>query len=152
MAVVALGAVGAGLAGLARAGGRAGRDERRAARAQARGAVARLADASVLAPSLFVIGWLTLFGSEHRRTDESAGAFALQAIHPIAALLALGVLLALAVRARQPGLAPYLALLAVTVGDSLPGGARITGRRPGGWAALGRAAGVCLLGGAAVGR
>ncbi len=152
LTLLALPALGAGLAGLARASGEADRDERRAARAQARGAVARLADASVLATSLFVIGWLTLFGSEYRRTDESAGAFALQAIHPIADLLALGVLLALAVRARQLGLAPYLALLAVTVGDSLAVGARITGMRPGVWALLVQLAGFCLLAGASLAR
>src|SRR5215469_9453751 len=127
------------LVGLARGGGEAGegaggggggesgrrdRSERRAARVQARSVAARLADGSLLATSLFVIGWVALFGSEYRRTDESAGAFALQAIHPIADLIALGGLLALAVRARRLGLAPYLALLAVTVGDALAVGAR----------------------------
>src|SRR5260221_5776591 len=150
--LLALPALGAGLAGLAWASGEADRDERRAARAQARGAVARLADASVLATSLFVIGWLTLFGSEYRRTDESAGAFALQAIHPIADLLALGVLLALAVRARQLGLAPYLALLAVTVGDSLAVGARITGRGRGCGGLLVQLPGFCLMAGGALAR
>src|SRR5262249_60219075 len=111
---------------------------------------ARLADASVLGPSLFVVGWVALFGSEYRRADESAGAFALQAIHPIADLIALGGLLALAVRARRLGLAPYLALLAVTVGDALAVGARISGLRPGGWAPLGQLAGPCLLAAAAL--
>src|SRR5260370_26332828 len=145
LTLLALPTLGAGLAGLARASGEADRDERRAARAQARGAVARLADASVLATSLFVIGWLTLFGSEYRRTDESAGAFALQAIHPIADLLALGVLLALAVRARQLGLAPYLALLAVPVGDPPAVGAGITRMPPGRWALPCRPAWLSLL-------
>src|SRR5262249_58014870 len=97
---------------------------------------ARLADASVLGPSLFVVGWVALFGSEYRRADESAGAFALQAIHPIADLIALGGLLALAVRARRLGLAPYLALLAVTVGDPLAVGARSSGLPPGVWGPL----------------
>src|SRR5262249_58663015 len=106
---------------------------------------ARLADASVLGPSLFVVGWVALFGSEYRRADESAGAFALQAIHPIADLIALGGLLALAVRARRLGLAPYLALLAVTVGDALAVGARINGGRPGVWALLVQLAALCLL-------
>jgi diguanylate cyclase (GGDEF)-like protein/PAS domain S-box-containing protein len=112
---------------------------------QARSVAARLADASLLATSLFVIGWVALFGSEYRRTEESAGAFALQAIHPIADLIALGGLLALAVRARRLGLAPYLALLAVTVGDALAVGARISGVRPGVWALLVQLAGLCLL-------
>ncbi len=168
LTLLALPTLGAGLAGLARATGKAERDDRRAALAQARSAsprpsgddppsktawgassagsaAARVADACLLATSLFVIGWVALFGSEYRRTDESAGAFALQAIHPIADVIALGALLALAVRARRLGLAPYLALLAVTVGDSLAVGARITGMRPGVWALLVQLAGLCLL-------
>jgi diguanylate cyclase (GGDEF)-like protein/PAS domain S-box-containing protein len=145
LTLLALPALGAGLFGLARASGEGERDERRAPRAQARGAVARLADGCLLSASLFVIGWAAVFGSEYRRTDESAGAFALQAIHPIADLIALGALLAFAVRARRLGLAPYLALLLVTVGDALGVGARISGARPGVWAALVQLAGFCLL-------
>jgi hypothetical protein len=145
LTLLALPTLGAGLFGLARARRERERDDRRAARAQVRGAVARLADGCLLATSLFVIGWVAVFGSEYRRTDESAGAFALQAIHPIADLIALGVLLALAVRARRLGLAPYLALLAVTVGDSLAVTSRISGGRPGVWALLVQLAGFCLL-------
>jgi diguanylate cyclase (GGDEF)-like protein/PAS domain S-box-containing protein len=155
--LLALPTLGVALVGLARAGGDAGeggegragggsnRGDRRPARVQARSFASRLADASLLATSLFVIGWVALFGSEYRRTDESAGAFALQAIHPIADLIALGGLLALAVRARRLGLAPYLALLAVTVGDALAVGARINGVRPGVWALVVQLAGLCLL-------
>jgi diguanylate cyclase (GGDEF)-like protein/PAS domain S-box-containing protein len=145
LTLLALPTLGVGLVGLARASGESERNDRRPARMQARGVVARVADGSLLATSLFVIGWVALFGSEYRRTDESAGAFTLQAIHPIADLIALGALLALAVRARRLGLAPYLALLAVTVGDSLAVGARISGMRPGVWALLVQLAGLCLL-------
>src|SRR5215472_14185694 len=151
LTLLALPTLGVALVGLARggmdagAGGGSNRSDRRAARVQARSVAARLADASLLATSLFVIGWVALFGSEYRRTDESAGAFALQAIHPIADLIALGGLLALAVRARRLGLAPYLALLAVTVGDALAVGARISGVRPGVWALLVQLVGLCLL-------
>jgi diguanylate cyclase (GGDEF)-like protein/PAS domain S-box-containing protein len=145
LTLLALPALGAGLFGLAQASGAGEHDERRAPRAQARGAVARLADGCLLSTSLFVIFWVAVFGSEYRRTDESAGAFALQAIHPIADLIALGVLLAFAVRARRLGLAPYLALLVVTVGDALAVGARISGARPGVWAVLVQLAGFCLL-------
>src|SRR5215470_7788818 len=151
LTLLALPTLGVALVGLARGSGDSGdgggsdRSERRAARVLARTVAARLADASLLATSLFVIGWVALFGSEYRRTDESAGAFALQAIHPIADLIALGLLLALAVRARRLGLAPYLALLAVTVGDALAVGARISGVRPGVWALLVQLAGLCLL-------
>src|SRR5260370_37994828 len=75
-------ALGAGLAGLARAGGEPDHDDQGAARAQARGAAARLADACLLATSLFVIGWVALVGSEYHRTDQSAGAFPLPAGPP----------------------------------------------------------------------
>jgi diguanylate cyclase (GGDEF)-like protein/PAS domain S-box-containing protein len=145
LTLLALPALGAGFFGLARASGEGEREERRGPRARARGAVARLADGCLLSTSLFVIGWVAVFGSEYRRTDESAGAFALQAIHPIADLIALGALLAFAVRARRLGLAPYLALLVVTVGDALAVGARISGARPGLWAVLIQIAGFCLL-------
>ena len=148
LSLLALPALGAGLVGLARVRGEAGRDDRPAGRAQARGALARLADACLLATALFVIGWVTLFGAEYRRTGESAGAFALQAIHPIADLIALGVLLAIAVRARRAGLAPYLALFVVAVGESLAVGARISGMRPGPWSQVIQLAGFCLLGAA----
>jgi diguanylate cyclase (GGDEF)-like protein/PAS domain S-box-containing protein len=148
LTLLALPTLGVALVGLARGGGESGgsdRNDRRAARAQARTVAARLADGSLLVTSLFVIGWVALFGSEYRRTDESAGAFALQAIHPIADLIALGALLALAVRARRLGLAPYLALLAVAVGDALAVGARISQMRPGVWALLVQLTGLCLL-------
>jgi diguanylate cyclase (GGDEF)-like protein/PAS domain S-box-containing protein len=150
LTLLALPALGAALVGLARASGDPDPEDRRAARAQARGALAGVADACLLATSLFIIGWVTLFGSEYRKTGESAGAFALQAIHPIADLIALGVLLAFAVRARRLGLAPYLALLAVAIGDSLAVGARIGGMRPGVWALLVQLAGFCLLAAAAL--
>ncbi len=107
-----------------------------------------MADACLLSTTLFVIGWVTVFGAEYRRTGESAGAFALQAIHPIADLIALGVLLAVAVRARRAGLAPYLALFVVAVGESLAVGARISGLRPGPWSQVIQLIGFCLLGAA----
>src|SRR5260221_9117475 len=70
LTLLALPALGAGLAGLARASGEADRDERRAARAPARGAVARLADPPVLATSPFVLGGLALFGSRYPQTHQ----------------------------------------------------------------------------------
>jgi diguanylate cyclase (GGDEF)-like protein/PAS domain S-box-containing protein len=143
LSLLALPALGAGLVGLARVRGEPGTDGRRA---QARGALARLADACLLSTALFVIGWLTVFGAEYRRTGESAGVFALQAIHPIADLIALGALLAVAVRARRAGLAPYLALLVIAVGESLAVGARISGLRPGPWSQVIQLIGFCLLG------
>ncbi len=150
LTLLALPALGVGLFGLARASREADGDDRQDP--QARSAAAWLVDACLLATALFIVDWVALFGAEYRRTGESAGAFTLQAIHPIADLVALGVLLALAVRAGRPGLAPYLALLVVTVGDSLAVGARISDIRPGVWAVIAALAGFCLLGAAALAR
>jgi diguanylate cyclase (GGDEF)-like protein/PAS domain S-box-containing protein len=146
--LLALPALGVGLFALARASREGDDDDRPDPKAQARSAVAWLADACLLATALFIVDWVALFGAEYRRTGESAGAFTLQAIHPIADLVALGVLLAVAIRAGRPGLAPYLALLVVTLGDSLAVGARISDTRAGVWAVIAALAGFCLLGAA----
>ena len=85
--------------------------------------MAWLADACLLAAALFIIDWVAVLGAQYRHTGESAGTFALKAIHPIADLIALGVLLAVAVRAGRAGLAPYL-------GPARGGGGRLArGRR-----------------------
>ena len=131
LTLLALPALGVGLFGLARASREADGEDRPAPRVQAGSAVAWLADACLLAAALFIIDWVAVLGAQYRHTGESAGTFALQAIHPIADLIALGVLLAVAVRAGRAGLAPYLALLVVAAADSLAVGARISGTRPG---------------------
>ena len=146
LTLLALPALGVGLFALARANGEADGDDRPEPRGQVRSAAAWLADACLLAAALFIIDWIALLGAEYRRTGESAGAFALQAIHPIADLVALGVLVAVAVRAGRAALAPYLALLLVTLGDSLAVGARINTMRPGPWAVVILLAGFCVLG------
>jgi diguanylate cyclase (GGDEF)-like protein/PAS domain S-box-containing protein len=148
--LLALPALGVGLFALARANAEADGDDRPEPRGQVRSAAAWLADACLLAAALFIIDWIALLGAEYRRTGESAGAFALQAIHPIADLVALGVLVAVAVRAGRAALAPYLALLLVTLGDSLAVGARINNMRPGPWAVVVLLAGFCVLGAAAL--
>src|ERR1700735_3288218 len=145
LTLLALPAIGIGLAGLAGQRREAGVD-RSAPRVQARGAVAWLADACLMASALFVIAWLAVFGSEYHKLGESPGGFATHAVHPIADILALGVLLALAVRAGRAGLTPYLALFVVAVGESLAVGARISGRRPGPCSVIIQLAGFCLLG------
>jgi diguanylate cyclase (GGDEF)-like protein/PAS domain S-box-containing protein len=150
LTLLALPALGVGLFALARANGEADGDDQPEPRGQVRSAAAWLADACLLAAALFIIDWIALFGAEYRRTGESAGAFALQAIHPIADLVALGVLVAVAVRAGRAALAPFLALLLVTLGDSLAVGARINNMRPGPWAIVALLAGFCVLGAAAL--
>ena len=148
LSLLALPAIGIGLAGQSRAAG----GDRAAPRAQARGALAWLADACLMAAALFVIAWLAVFGSEYHKLGESPGVFTTQAVHPIADILALGVLLALAVRAGRAGLTPYLALFVVAVGESLAVGARISGMRPGPWSVVIQLAGFCLLGVSALAR
>ena len=96
----------------------------------------RLADGYVLAAALFVIGWVTLFGSIYQESGERAGAFALALAHPLADLAVLGMVLPSAVIAGQPGLAPFLALAAVAVSDALAVGAKIDAASPGLWAQL----------------
>jgi len=152
LSLLALPALAVGLAGLARTTRPTGGDERRPHRPQPRGAAAWLADACLLATALFVIGWAAVFSAQYHRTGESPGIFFLQAIHPIADIVALGVLLAFAVRAGRAGAAPYLALLVVAAGDSLAIGARVSGTRPGAWALVIQLAGLCLLGAAAITR
>ena len=99
-------------------------------------AMKRLADGYVLAAALFVIGWVTLFGSIYQESGERAGAFALALAHPLADLAVLGMVLPSAVIAGQPGLAPFLALAAVAVSDALAVGAKIDAASPGLWAQL----------------
>ena len=149
LALLALPTLAFGLFGLAQASTRARRDGTGEGGIRPRTAVAWAADACLLSAALFVIDWAALLGGDYRRIGESAGAFAQQAIHPIADLIALGVLLALAMRAGRAGLAPYLALALVALGDSLTVGARISGMRTGVWAVIVLLAGFCLLGTAA---
>jgi diguanylate cyclase (GGDEF)-like protein/PAS domain S-box-containing protein len=151
LSLLALPAMAAGLAGLA-SGRRAAGGDRPAPRVQARGAAAWLADACLMAAALFVIAWIAMFGSEYRKLGETPGIFTTQAVHPIADIVALGVLLALAVRAGRAGLMPYLALFVVAVGESLGVGARIAGMRPGPWSVVIQLAGFCLLGASALAR
>jgi diguanylate cyclase (GGDEF)-like protein/PAS domain S-box-containing protein len=150
LSLLALPAMAVGLAGLANGWRAAGGADRPAPRAAARGAVAWLADACLLAAALFIIAWLALFGSEYHKLGETPGVFVTQAVHPIADVIALGALLALAVRAGRAGLMPYLALFVVAVGESLAVGARIDGMRPGPWSVVLQLAGFCLLGASAL--
>jgi diguanylate cyclase (GGDEF)-like protein/PAS domain S-box-containing protein len=108
-------------------------------------AMKRLADGYVLAAALFVIGWVTLFGSIYQESGERAGTFALALAHPLADLAVLGVVLPSAVIAGKPGLAPFLAVAAVAVSDALAVGAKIDAANPGLWAQLLQLAAFCLL-------
>jgi diguanylate cyclase (GGDEF)-like protein/PAS domain S-box-containing protein len=167
LSLLALAALGLGLSGLAEAGRQAGGsgrpagaeepadEERRAPpdtpRQQARSAAAVIADACLLTCALFVISWVAVLSADYHRVGESAGTFAVQAIEPIADVIALGVLLAVAVRARRPALAPYLALVVIAVGNLLAVGDEMSGLRPGPLPQVIQIAGFCLLGAAGLG-
>jgi diguanylate cyclase (GGDEF)-like protein/PAS domain S-box-containing protein len=90
-----------------------------------------LADGYVLAVALLVIGWVALFSSEFHRSGDRPGTFLLALIHPLADLAVLGALLPMVTAAWRRATLPYLALLAVGVGDALAVGQRALGGHPG---------------------
>src|SRR5580658_172901 len=53
-------------------------------RAVARPVIPRLVDGYIAAGALFLIGWITLFGSEYATSGSGPGAFAVELIHPLA--------------------------------------------------------------------
>ena len=90
-----------------------------------------LADGYVMAVALLVIGWVTLFSAEFHRSAERPGTFLLALIHPLADLAVLGALLPMVTTAWRRVMLPYLALLAVLIGDALAVGQRALGGHPG---------------------
>ena len=107
-----------------------------------------LADGYVMAVALLVIGWVTLFSAEFHRSGERPGTFLLALIHPLADLAVLGALLPMVTTAWRRVMLPYLALLAVLVGDALAVGQRALGGHPGVAAQLLGLVGALLLGAA----
>jgi diguanylate cyclase (GGDEF)-like protein/PAS domain S-box-containing protein len=98
--------------------------------ADARSILSALADGYVMAIALLVIGWVTLFGADYRHSGEGAGTFLLGLVHPLVDAAVLGMLLpALTAAWRRVGL-PYLALLAIGVGDALAVGSRLASGHP----------------------
>ena len=86
-----------------------------------------LADGYVMAVALLVIGWSTLFSAEFHRSGERPGTFLLALVHPLADLAVLGALLPMVTTAWRRVTLPYLALLAVAIGDALAVGQRVLG-------------------------
>ena len=107
-----------------------------------------LADGYVMAVALLVIGWVTLFSAEFHRSAERPGTFLLALIHPLADLAVLGALLPMVTTAWRRVMLPYLALLAVLVGDALAVGQRALGGHPGVAAQLLTLVAALLLGAA----
>jgi diguanylate cyclase (GGDEF)-like protein len=107
-----------------------------------------LADGYVMAVALLVIGWIVLFSSEFHRSGERPGTFLLALIHPLADLAVLGALLPMVTSAWRRVMLPYLALVAVLLGDALAVGQRALGGHPGIAAQLLGLVGALLLGAA----
>jgi diguanylate cyclase (GGDEF)-like protein len=95
-----------------------------------------------------VIGWVTLFSTEFHRSGERPGTFLLTLIHPLADLAVLGALLPMVTTAWRRVMLPYLALVAVLVGDALAVGQRALGGHPGVAAQLLGVVAAVLLGAA----
>jgi diguanylate cyclase (GGDEF)-like protein len=107
-----------------------------------------LADGYVMAVALLVIGWVTLFSTEFHRSGERPGTFLLTLIHPLADLAVLGALLPMVTTAWRRVMLPYLALVAVLIGDALAVGQRALGGPPGVAAQLLGVVAAVLLGAA----
>ena len=109
-------------------------------------AVARCADGYVVASALFIIGWITVLSASYVHSGDDPGTFAAELVHPLADLLVLGAVLPLAVAAGRRGVAPVLALLAVSASDTLAVGAKISNGHPGAASQLLLIAGFLVLG------
>jgi len=107
-----------------------------------------LADGYVMAVALLVIGWVTLFSAEFHHSGERPGTFLLALVHPLADLAVLGALLPMVTTAWRRVMLPYLALVAVLIGDALAVGQRVLGGHPGVAAQLMGLVGALLLGAA----
>jgi len=142
--LVLLPVMAAGLAGLATAARSTAADAQPPRRSRLAAACAYLADGYVLAAALFLIGWVTLFSAAYARSGTGVS-FARELVHPLVDLLVLCAALPLAQAAGRRGVAPYLALVAVTVGDALAVGARVAGTSPGIGAVAAQLAALGLL-------
>jgi diguanylate cyclase (GGDEF)-like protein/PAS domain S-box-containing protein len=85
-------------------------------------------DSCLLVGALFVIFLVTLYGPDYLQGHVGRAAFALALIRPLADLVALGLLLRFVVRSMRLTFLPVLALIAITVGDSLAVADRTAGR------------------------
>ncbi len=79
-----------------------------------------------MAIALLVIGWVTLFGADFRRSGEGPGTFLLSLVHPLVAAAVLGMLLPALTAGWRRVLLPYLALLTIGVGDAIGVGGRLS--------------------------
>ncbi|HEX9032226.1 MAG TPA: EAL domain-containing protein [Streptosporangiaceae bacterium] len=84
-------------------------------------------DSCLLVGALFAICLVTLYWPEYTGSGVGRAAFALVLIRPVADLITLGVLLRIVFRKLRLTLLPVLALVVITIGDSLAVGDRAAG-------------------------
>jgi diguanylate cyclase (GGDEF)-like protein/PAS domain S-box-containing protein len=108
-----------------------------------------LADSYVMAAGLFVVGWLVIFGTQYHKTGEDPRTFLLGLTRPLAGILVVSALLPLVAAAGRRAVLPYLALIAVMVGDAFGAALRLAGgHEPGGAEQIAKIVGYVLLGAA----
>jgi diguanylate cyclase (GGDEF)-like protein/PAS domain S-box-containing protein len=108
----------------------------------------QVVDGGLLSLSVFAAGWIIALRPAYAATDIGAGSFIVDLIHPMADLVVLAAMLAVAARAGRIALWPYLSLAAVTVGDLLAVQARADNIHAGGWAQVCWLVALGLLGAA----
>ncbi len=115
-------------------------------REQARSVLSSIADGYVMAIALLVIGWVTLFGADFRRSGEGPGMFLLSLVHPLVDAAVLGMLLpALTTAWRRVGV-PYLSLFVLGVGDALGVSSRLSSGHQSTAQQIAQVLAFCLLG------
>ena len=102
-------------------------------------------DSALLVVSLFAIGLVAMFGTDDAKAAAGLAAFTLDLLRPMADLAALGLALTLVPRNPRLTAGGALALVAVTIADSLAVAARSVGSNPGAGAHLALVAGIALL-------
>jgi diguanylate cyclase (GGDEF)-like protein/PAS domain S-box-containing protein len=112
----------------------------------ARAGAHSVADAFLLAVSLFLIAWVTVLARAFTSAGVGAGSFAVDLIHPLADLAVLAGVLPFAARAGRRALVPCGALLLTAAGDFLAVGARANDLYPGWSAQLAWVAALLVLG------
>ncbi len=146
ISLAALPALAIGLATLTSRPGAGDHDDAAGARAVHAGtARGMLVDSCLLSGALFVVLLVTLLGPDYVPAEIGRAAFALALIRPVADLVALGLVLRFSVRSIRLTALPVLALLAITVADSLAVADRAAGQVPGLGSQLAVAAALLLL-------
>src|SRR5215469_215345 len=113
--------------------------------AQARPGSGAVLDSALLVVSLFAIGLVAMFGTDYTNAGVGLTTFAVDLLRPVADLVALGLALTLVPRNPRLTAGGALALLAVTIADSLAVAARSVGSDAGTGAHLALVAGIALL-------